>query len=248
MKKVLVYDLPLRVFHWIFALLFVFSFSVGNFIDDDSWLYAYHMLSGITMSFMVILRIFWGIWGTKYSKFSSFKLKPSELVGYFKHILSGDTKRDLGHNPASSYAGVLMFINTFLLLLTGLLMVTGTSKDFFEDIHELLGFSFLILVISHIVGVVLHELRNKDGMIFSMINGKKDTVTGQDPISNQAPFVLVLLIILTLSFVSYLGKSYNTSTQSLNILGTSLNLGEKDNKHDVEYYNKYYNGEEDDDD
>jgi cytochrome b len=100
MSKVKVYDLPTRAFHLLFAVLFVTSFFIGKFIDDDSALYAYHMLSGLTMVFMVILRIVWGIIGSKYAKFSSFKLNPKDLAWYFQSILSGKSKRELGHNSS----------------------------------------------------------------------------------------------------------------------------------------------------
>lgn len=77
----LAYDLPTRIFHWCFALLFVFSFFIAKVIDDDSALYAYHMLSGILMSLLVILRVFWGFVGTRYARFSSFMLHPKDLIG-----------------------------------------------------------------------------------------------------------------------------------------------------------------------
>ena len=38
------YDLPLRIFHWVFAALFMSSFTIGKFLDDDSAIYAYHAL------------------------------------------------------------------------------------------------------------------------------------------------------------------------------------------------------------
>ena len=109
MQKVKVYDLPTRVFHLFFGVLFATSFLIGKFIDDESAIYAYHMLSGLMMVFMVILRIIWGIIGSKYAKFSSFKLNPKDLVKYFKNVLSGKTKRELGHNPASSFAAMPSF-------------------------------------------------------------------------------------------------------------------------------------------
>lgn len=57
------YDLPLRIFHWLFALLFLTSFSIAKLIDDESIVFVYHMLSGIMMVFIIIMRGRWGdIW------------------------------------------------------------------------------------------------------------------------------------------------------------------------------------------
>lgn len=241
MERVQVYDLPLRAFHWLFGILFIFSFSVGNYVDDDSWLYAYHMLSGITMSFMVVLRIIWGFVGSRYSRFSSFKLKPAELVGYFKAVISGRAKRELGHNSASSYAGIGMFFVTFLLLTSGLFMLNDIGDDFIKEVHEVLSLVFLIIVLFHIAGVVFHQFRNKDGLITSMFTGKKDKVEDQLPIDDKRLGSFFLFVFLLLSFTTYLGFSYNSKTNHLSLFGTDLSLGEKDNEHGVEYYNEYYN-------
>ena len=69
MKKSLAYDLPLRIFHWLFALLFVTAFVMGKTVDDDSSLFSYHMMAGLSTGFILTLRIVWGFIGTVYSRF-----------------------------------------------------------------------------------------------------------------------------------------------------------------------------------
>jgi len=245
MNTVKVYDLPTRAFHWLFAILFLISFLVGKFIDDDSRLYVYHMLSGVIMTFLVTLRIIWGLIGTKYAKFSSFKLRPKDLVRYFSSVIAGKTKRELNHNPASSFAAAFMFLASFALTCTGLLMVKGIEKEFFEEIHEIFVFGFLLTVIFHIAGIIFHQLHHQDGMISSMITGKKINVDGQEEIKSQAIIPLVIFIVLILGFVFLLTNNYNKEKQQLTIGTQTLQLGEKDNKKSLEYYNKYYNVEED---
>jgi cytochrome b len=72
-----------------------------------------------------------------------------------------------------------MFLLTFALVGTGLLMVNDFGKEFFEEVHELFAFGFLLTVIAHIAGVMFHQFRHQDGMILSMFNGKKEAVEGQ---------------------------------------------------------------------
>lgn len=237
MQKVQVYDLPIRAFHWIFGVLFILSFSIGKFIDDDSFLYSYHMLSGLTMTFIVILRVFWGLIGTQYSRFSSFKLTPKDLIQYLSNILNGQTQRELGHNSASSYVAIIMFSLTIFLTTTGLLMLNGVNKRLFKEVHEVIALSFLVLVILHIMGVLFHQIRHKDGMIFSMINGRKDNIEGHSSISNQAAIPLILFLALFIGFISYLFQNFNTENQTLTIFKQTLQLGEKDN-HQVINYNQ----------
>ena len=211
MKTSKAYDLPLRIFHWAFALLFVFSFSVGKFVDDDSWLYAYHMLSGMTMVFMVLLRIGWGFWGSWTSRFSSFQLAPKKLIEYFTSMFSSKTTRHLGHNPASSWAALVMFGLTLLIGTTGGLMIFGFDKHFFKEVHEILAMGFAILVVGHIAGVLFHQMKHKDGMMFSMATGNKAGVSGEDEISSDHKGVAVVFVAAVLVFGSYLLTNFDST-------------------------------------
>ena len=108
MKKISVYDLPTRFFHWFFAFLFITAFAIAKTVDDESPLFSYHMLAGLTIAFLLVLRFIWGFIGTTYARFSSFKLNPTELIRYFKDAVVTKTKAYLGHNPASSYSKVII--------------------------------------------------------------------------------------------------------------------------------------------
>ncbi|PIP96006.1 MAG: cytochrome b [Bdellovibrio sp. CG12_big_fil_rev_8_21_14_0_65_39_13] len=231
-EKSISYDLPLRIFHFLFAVLFITSFSIAKFVDDESILYTFHMISGILMTFIIILRVFWGFFGSKFSKFSSFQLKPSLLVKYLKSIVIGESKRYLGHNPASSYAAIAMFLLTIALFLSGLFMVKGVNKHFFEEVHELSANTFIVLVIVHIAGVLFHQFRHDDGLITSMFNGQKNAVFGEVGISSTKRFVAFLFIALFVMFSLYLKMNFNFEKQSLNLFGTHLQLGEIENAQD----------------
>ncbi len=128
MKSSLVYDLPTRLFHWIFSALFIISFTIGKFVDDESLLFSYHMISGLLLGSLVILRIIWGMAGTKHARFSGFALNPIDLRNYLVGIVSGSKKRWAGHNPASSWAALSMLIFALGLVTTGFLMTTGYEE------------------------------------------------------------------------------------------------------------------------
>jgi len=247
MNNKLAYDLPTRIFHWCFASLFVFSFFVAKVIDDESALYAYHMLSGIMMSILVILRVLWGFMGTKYARLSSFMLGPKDLVGYLVSTVSGKTKRYMGHNPASSFAAIGMFLASLGLVTTGIFMSQHVYKDFFEDVHELIANGFLVLVLLHITGVIFHQLRHKDNIAFSMLHGKKQNIDDGIEIKSQKIGVAIIFVFLIISSASYLLSSYNTKTQNLSLPGIELQLGELEDHHDGKKHNEENENEEDDD-
>lgn len=240
MNTVKVYDPVLRLLHWLLVFLFIISFSIGKFVDDESFLYAYHMLSGFLMVFLVIIRFFWGFIGSKYARFTHFKLDPAELLEYFRSLLQGKTKRELGHNPASSYAALIIFALIILMGGTGLFMIGGFYKEFFEEVHELAAFLLLIVILLHIAGVVFHQIKHHDGMITSMITGKKEVVIGQDPIEGNFKLSFLFASLFILGAASYLYKNFDTKEQTLILFTQKFQLGETDNKKTMEYYNKYY--------
>lgn len=241
MRKSMAYDLPTRLFHWIFAGLFVSAFFIAKTIDDESPTYAYHMLLGIMLAFTAALRIIWGIVGTRYARFTSFRLHPRDLIEYFGSLVSSKTKRELGHNPASSWAAVAMLIFTFGLAFTGIQMAQGNNKEFFEEIHELFANAFVLTVLVHIGGVVFHTLRHKDPIALSMVTGQKTSDGDEPAIQSSRPIVAILFLILITAFGNNLIKNYDSATQKLNLFGLSLQLGEAENENEN-------NGAGDDDD
>lgn len=246
MNKTKVYDLPVRIFHWLFAGLFVFSFFVAKVIDDDSALYSYHMLAGFFMTLLVILRIVWGFIGSKHIRLSSFRLSPSELIKYLSLVLSTKSKRYLGHNPASSYAALGMFGFTFGLTLTGILMTKEINKHFFEEVHELCASGFIITAILHVVGVIFHQTKQKDGMIFSMVNGRKKSIEGESGIASRHPMTALVFVGLIITFALYLNQNYESSNQELNFFGAQIKLGEEENKHSKKRERSNYELEDND--
>lgn len=227
MRNRLIYDLPTRFFHWLFAGLFIAAFLITKTVDDESPVFSYHMLAGLLLAFTVLLRIVWGVVGSKHSRFSSFALHPKELVAYFTGILSGDKRKWAGHNPASSWATLAMLALSLGLGLTGYLMASG-QKETFEDIHELLANGFLVVVLMHIAGVVLHALRHRDRIAMTMIDGAKSDIPQTEAISNSRPAIALLFVGLVTTFALHLAKNFDSQKQTLNFFGTTLQLGEND--------------------
>lgn len=228
MKRQLVYDLPTRLFHWLFAGLFLTAFIIAKTIDDDSSWFSFHSLAGLTLGFLVILRIVWGIFGTQHARFSNFALNPKDLLAYFKGILSGEKKRWAGHNPASSWAAITMMLLALGLAVTGYLMTSGPNKETFEDVHELFANGFIIVVVLHVAGIVLHTIRYQEMIGTSMIDGKKIDIAADQTIPSSRTGFGILLIGLIVAFGIHLFKNFDTQKQSLDFFGTTLQLGESE--------------------
>ncbi|MBL7544166.1 MAG: cytochrome b/b6 domain-containing protein [Bdellovibrionaceae bacterium] len=225
MRATLVYDLPTRLFHWLFAGLFLLSFIIAKTVDVDSLVYSYHMLSGLVLGSVVVWRIVWGLIGSRHARFSGFNLNPFVLKDYFLEILSGSKKRWSGHNPASSWAAIVMLLLASGLAITGYLMSTG-DKEAVEDIHEFMANAFIIVVILHVTGVILHTLRHQDTIVLSMIDGKKEISDSSDSISTTHRFAALVLLALVVSLGLFLFKNFDTQTRALKVSGLTLQLGQ----------------------
>lgn len=243
MRKTLVYDLPIRIFHWLFASSFVVAFIIAKTIDDESSAYAYHMLLGIFMATMVIFRIFWGFVGPEHARFTSFPVSPSSLLSYGKELFVEKPKKYIGHNPASSLAALVMFFCTLGLAFSGYMMVEMHSKHFYEEVHEVFAHLFLVAAIMHVAGVVFHTLRFKDIIGLSMITGYKNEVENDDKSHQQGSHNIIAGIIflaVVLSTATTLLNNYNATTGQLQIGQTKYSL--------VEIENENFEGENDDGD
>ena len=229
MRNTQIYDLPTRIFHWIFASLFVVAFFIAKNVDDESPIFSYHMFAGLMLGFIVSLRLLWGVIGTKYARFSSFALHPSDLAYYIKGVLIGSKKKWPGHNPASSWAAIIMFALAIALGITGLLMTSG-DKEIYEDVHEILANAFLITVLLHIAGVILHAFRHQDAIILSMIDGKKQNDMDTNSIKTTSPIFATIFILLIMIFGIYLFKNYSAQNGTLNLFGTKFLLSESENE------------------
>ena len=227
MSKFVVYDLPTRIFHWAFSVLFIAAFYIAKTIDDETVLFSYHMLAGLMLAGLVCLRILWGFIGTKYARFSSFYLNPKDLMIYIKGIFTGNKTKWIGHNPASSWSTIIMLTSAAALAITGILMTSG-EKETYEDIHELLANIFLITMIVHIAGIIFHTIRHRDGIALAMVWGKKshEEATYTDSITSLKTRTALILVLFLVLFAGYLYKNFNPSTKELNLFYKVLILGD----------------------
>lgn len=227
-----IYDLPTRILHWLFATSFLTALTIANLVNDESTNFAYHMLAGLVMCFVVLCRIVWGIIGSKHARFSDFSLNPQALLLYIKGVITGNGRLWAGHNPASSWAATAMMLLALGLGLTGFLMANDSStRESLEDIHEILADAFIVVVILHVSGLILHTIKHKDDLGKSMLTGNKIGLQASIASVPSHPIVAMIVLVLTLSFGEYLRQNYDTVSGSLYLFGTTLQLAENE----VEY-------------
>ncbi|MGZ3240524.1 MAG: cytochrome b/b6 domain-containing protein [Burkholderiaceae bacterium] len=207
MKKIRVWDLPLRLFHWILALLVVAAI-VAEDIGGDAMLW--HFRFGYAALTLVLFRIVWGLVGSRYARFSDFVKGPTAAIAYIKEMRSGTAIKSLGHNPMGSFS---------VLALLGIILIQTISGLFASDEHDhkgplakflseawsewvgefhadVSGTLIYILVGLHVAAVAYYYFIKKENLVKPMITGDKEMDSEEPPTNDSLRMRLLALVIL----------------------------------------------------
>ena len=222
----LVWDIPVRLVHWLLAGGFVAAFAIAELGDDDGPFFSVHMVLGLLVVLASLFRIVWGVLGTRTARFASFEWRPAALAAYLVGVLAGRGSKHVGHNPATSYATAAMLLLALGIGASGTLMTWGVGEEL-NEVHEVLVFALLGVTIIHIGGVLLHTLRYRDDLVLSMIDGKRAVASAPDAV-RPAWMAGAVLAVLALGTVGLGVAGYDAASGSVVIPGVGWRLGEAD--------------------
>jgi len=224
MTKILVWDIPARLFHWAFAASLTAAMGIGFLVDDEQPLFQLHMLFGIVALFLLVVRVVMGLVGSRYSRFASFPLCPGEVVSYLVSAAVSKTKLYMGNNPGSALAAVLMFLLVPALFISGI----GFGGAALEELHEVCAWTLLAVVVLHLLGLVWHILRHRENISIAMVSGKKAGRTEDAISSAHAAWGIAVFLVGGLWIAAlFAGHNASTATVKLPGVGVTLQLGEK---------------------
>lgn len=152
---------------------------------------------------------------------------PRAVVEYKKGAIVGGGKRHIGHNAGSAVAIFALLALVLAIAVTGFML--GQGNEAIKRIHEMLAWTTVGVVIVHVLGVAFHTVRHHENITASMIDGKK-RAEATEAIPSAKPVVAVMLLIIAGGWAFGLVRNYNSATQAttLPLLGTFLQVGEKE--------------------
>lgn len=202
LQRILVWDVPTRVFHWTLALSFA-----GAYLTAESERYRdIHVALGYLMLGMIAFRLVWGFAGTAYARFGSFLCKPSAVVCYVRSLFSTQPEHHVGHNPAGAVAIFLLLALGVLLGLSGLALYWEFGdEDLFGELHEIAANLMLAVVVVHIAGVLISSVLHRENLVRAMLTGYK-TAEADASIPHAHVWLGVVMAVAAVVFlVVYLG-------------------------------------------
>lgn len=208
-QSILVWDLPVRVFHW----LLVISFSGAWLTSESERLQMIHYAFGYSACALVLFRLVWGLIGTKYARFTHFIKGPKAMWDHFKGLLSNNPPANPGHNPAGGFVMLALMMIILLTGLTGYWSVKEFLGDFMSGAHETISSLALALVIVHIIAAILMSLLQRENLIKAMVTGKKQGLPEQAIRMPQYFIGVALTIVWAYSFYLVVSGALPALTQ-----------------------------------
>ncbi len=196
----LVWDLPLRLFHWSLVLLLA-----ASWLTAELERMTLHFYAGYGVATLLVFRLAWGFIGPRYARFGSFLAGPRRVFAYLRDWLNGEAREPAGHTPPGGWMILALLSLIALQVASGMLnshdgldagpwywAASEDLRDLAEDVHEA-GFDLLLVLAAvHIVAVLLYLLRPGINLVGAMFSGRKRT--GEPAIrSSRLPLALALL-------------------------------------------------------
>ena len=167
--KTLVWDLPVRVFHWSLALAFTIAFVSS---ESERWQLV-HIASGYVTAALIAFRLLWGLIGSRYARFTEFVRGPAAIRAYLGGMLRLHPPHYTGHNPAGALAVLALLGLGLLTAGSGWMTFNEVGGEWLEDLREGAAETMLALVFLHIGAVVLSSVLHGENLIAAMWTGYK---------------------------------------------------------------------------
>lgn len=206
MSRVRIWDLPTRLFHWLFAAACVTAWVSGG----DPRYTDLHLFSGYVALGLLGFRLLWGVVGGRYARFSQFVRGSKAIILHIRSLLNAGREHEPGHNPAGALAIVTMLGLVLALGVTGL-VVLGGEEGFgplagmftiaqgvaLHEWHKWLAWVLLLLVVIHLVGVALESVLQRQNLPRSMVTGlKRASESEAEPRNATVGGWLILLAVI----------------------------------------------------
>lgn len=192
MKPILVWDLPVRLGHWLMAGGFALAWLTG---ESEEWRLV-HVFAGGTVAAAALFRLFWGFVGSRHARFADFVRGPRAVLQYLLSLLSSSPQHHTGHNPAGGLAIIALLALAPITAAAGWLSYQDLGGEWLEEFHEGAAAAMLTIVLIHLLGVVVGSLSHGENLVRAMVTGWKRGST-DEAISGIRPLAAALLLAWT---------------------------------------------------
>jgi cytochrome b len=177
------WDLPLRVFHWSLVASVAAAITTGEL--GGAWM-PWHGRAGLAIVGLLAFRLAWGVVGPPTARFAQFAPTPRRLADYLRGRWRG-----VGHNPLGALAVFAMLALLAAQAASGLfgnddIAFAGPLNRFVDDAagaratgwHRLLADGLFALLALHLAAIAFHVLVKRHRLLRPMVTGRGALVAG----------------------------------------------------------------------
>jgi cytochrome b len=207
--RVRVWDLPVRLFHWVLVALLLFQVVSGKV---GGRLIEWHLYCGYAVFVLVVFRVLWGFAGSSSARFASFLARPAAALRFGVRLLSRRAETYAGHNPLGGWMVVALLVSLALQVGTGLLSNDGIATDgplaafvsieVSDRLTELHRWNFWVVVVLaavHTAAALYHWLVLEEDLIAGMVTGERQLAASQAPAVFAGPWRAALVLGVALA-------------------------------------------------
>jgi cytochrome b len=218
-KKIRVWDLPTRLFHWSLLALVIAAF-ISVKISGNAMVW--HGRIGYAILVLLAFRLIWGVVGGYHSRFASFVKGPGTVLRYVAQMKSGKAPPSLGHNPMGALSVLALLASLLFQAVSGLFanddisfegplakFISSSSSSLLTKMHHLNEKVLILLVLLHLAAILFYTFKKKHALIPAMLNGDQslpDSASAQGiPASRDSAStrLLALIIVAVLTGILY---------------------------------------------
>lgn len=192
-RRLRVWDLPTRVFHWTLAASVIASVVTAKVGGNAA---PWHFRLGYLALSLLAFRLLWGVLGGHWSRFGAFAYGPGALWRYLRGTPRSHDRFDIGHSPLGSLSVWALLVVLALQVATGLVaddeianagplnrFVSGALASQATTYHKAIGQWALIGLIALHVGAVLFYLFHKRrNLVGAMWHGDKQVAADRQAV------------------------------------------------------------------
>lgn len=184
LKKIPVWDLPVRLVHWSLVLLIIVAWVTTQ--DELYYDMTLHQYCGYTLLTLVIFRLLWGFWGSPYACFQDFLCGFTTTKQYLVTLFKPQPSHYIGHNPLGGWSVVLLLTLLGVQATTGLFAnddiltegplyawISKDTSDWLTKIHKVNFNILLVFIAVHMSAIIFYRLVKQDNLVKPMITGYK---------------------------------------------------------------------------
>ena len=211
-----VWDLPVRLFHWLIVVLIPLSYlSIkGGFPDV-------HKAIGFTMIALLLFRVAWGLFGSDTARFARFLRSPGAAFHHLGAITRREPDTVTGHNAAGGWMVALMLLLLLLQAFSGLFArnrhnVEGPLAKYLDDaavqavsfVHAANFKVIFAAAVLHVAVIGVYLFVKKQNLIRPMLTGKKRLPAATRAPRMASPLLALLFLILAAAIAAALATQF----------------------------------------